>query len=41
MAELLVGLLLLPEDFPQVGQVDRGALPSVVGISVDVKHLLA
>lgn len=41
MAELLIGLLLLSEDLPEVGQVDRGALTTVEGIAVDMENLLA
>lgn len=40
VAELLIGLLLLSEDLPEVGQVHRGALASVVGVPIDVQHLL-
>ena len=41
MAELLIGLFLLSEDLPEVGEVDGGALSSIEGVSVDVEHLLA
>lgn len=40
VAELLIGLLLLSEDLPEVGQVHRGTLASVVGVPIDVQHLL-
>lgn len=41
MAEVLVGLLLVPVELPEVGEVDGGSLASVEGVAVDVEHLLA
>lgn len=41
VAELFVRLLLLSENLPQVGQVDRCPLASVVRVAIDVQNLLA
>ena len=39
--QLLIGLLLLTEDLPQVGQVHGGSLAAVEGVAVDVEDLFA
>jgi hypothetical protein len=41
VAEVLVGLFLVSEDLPEIGEVDGGALAAVVGITINVEYFLA
>jgi hypothetical protein len=41
VAEVLVGLFLVSEDLPEIGEVDGCALAPVVGIAINVQYFLA
>ena len=41
MAEVFVGFLFVPEEFPEVGEVDRCSFATIEGVPVDVENLLA
>jgi hypothetical protein len=41
VAEVFVGFLFVPEEFPEVGEVDRCSFATIERVPVDVENLLA